>query len=262
MWVPCGKCIGCRLVRVRSWAIRCVHEAQMHEVNSFVTLTYDDDHLESPSLRYSDFQAFMRRVRKQLGPTRFFMCGEYGELNWRPHFHAILFGRTFPNDGMVGENVWRSAVLERLWPLGLSSVGNVTSQSAAYVASYSRKKVTGERAAEHYRRVCAATGEVVDLVPEFGRMSLKPGIGYSWFEKYWREVYVARDGVVSAGGRTVPPPRYYDKLLEKVDGDLREFKEFERYVRSADFAADSTPDRLLVRERCAAAKAAFLRRDL
>lgn len=37
--LPCGKCIGCRLEQSRQWAVRCVHEMQMHEDNSFVTLT-------------------------------------------------------------------------------------------------------------------------------------------------------------------------------------------------------------------------------
>ena len=32
--LKCGQCIGCRLERTRSWAIRSVHEAQM-QVNFF-----------------------------------------------------------------------------------------------------------------------------------------------------------------------------------------------------------------------------------
>src|SRR5258708_6987049 len=75
--IPCGKCIGCRMVRVRAWAIRCMHEAQMHDTSCFITLTYDDDHYGGPSLNYVDFQQFMYRLRKRLGPTRFYMCGEY-----------------------------------------------------------------------------------------------------------------------------------------------------------------------------------------
>lgn len=233
----------------------------MHKENCFVTLTYDDAHYH-PSLNYRDFQLFMYRLRRRLGPTRFFMCGEYGDLNGRPHFHAILFGRTFQNDGMVSSAVWRSASLEALWTSGLSSVGNVSMESAAYVARYACKKVTGARADAHYTRVDPFSGEVVRVVPEFGHMSLKPGIGYSWFQKFWQEVYVPRDGVVLQGGRVVPPPRYYDDLLAETAPDLKESKDFERYVRSGEFAEDCTPDRLAVRERCAIAKAQFLKRDL
>ena len=72
--LPCGQCVGCRLERSRQWAIRCMHEAQMHSQNAFVTLTYNEENF-SPSLRYSDFQLFMKRARKELGPLRF-ICAE------------------------------------------------------------------------------------------------------------------------------------------------------------------------------------------
>jgi len=78
-------------------AVRCLHEASLHEGSSFVTLTYSPEKLQSWSLRYKDFQDFMKRLRFHMGPTRFFMCGEYGEENFRPHFHALLFGREFPD---------------------------------------------------------------------------------------------------------------------------------------------------------------------
>ena len=38
--VACNQCIGCRLERSRQWAIRCVHEASLHPINCFITLTY------------------------------------------------------------------------------------------------------------------------------------------------------------------------------------------------------------------------------
>lgn len=237
----------------------------MHKESCFVTLTYDDAHYH-PSLNYRDFQLFMYKLRRRLGPTRFFMCGEYGDLNYRPHFHAILFGRSFKRDGVVsgsGEcEAYRSSTLEDIWKNGYSSFGGVTYQSAAYVARYALKKITGERADAHYTRIDPFSGEVVKAVPEFAHMSLKPGIGYTWFQKYWKEVYLARDGVVLQGGRTVPSPRYYDQLLVDTCPDLKESKDFERYLKSQDFAADCTVDRLAVREQCAKAKLRFLRRDL
>ena len=52
--VSCGQCIGCRLERSRQWAIRCMHEASLHESNCFVTLTYSDDGIKHlPPLRLS-----------------------------------------------------------------------------------------------------------------------------------------------------------------------------------------------------------------
>ena len=46
--VPCGKCIECRLEHAKMWALRCWHESLKYPFSSFVTLTYDDDHLISP----------------------------------------------------------------------------------------------------------------------------------------------------------------------------------------------------------------------
>ena len=38
--IKCGQCMECRLAYSREWAIRISNEAQMHERNSFLTLTY------------------------------------------------------------------------------------------------------------------------------------------------------------------------------------------------------------------------------
>lgn len=233
-----------------------MHEAQMHAGSSFVTLTYSDEHFH-PSLNYSQFQLFMKRLRRSKGACRFFMCGEYGSINFRPHFHALLFGVQFGGLQECGKNIYRSAELERLWPYGFSSIGSVSYESAHYVATYSLKKVFGSRADSYYTRVDPATGEYLRVVPEFARMSLKPGVGYSWFQKYWREVYVPRDGVVLQGGRVAPPPRYYDSLLEKVSEDQLEYKKFLRYSNSIRFVDDTTPERLAVREHCAKARLDF-----
>jgi len=43
--LPCGKCTGCKLERSRQWAVRLMHEAQLHERTSFITLTYRDEDL-------------------------------------------------------------------------------------------------------------------------------------------------------------------------------------------------------------------------
>jgi len=259
--LPCGKCVGCMQVRTRDWAIRCMHEAQLYQKNCFVTLTYKDETWE-PSLNHKHFQDFMRSLRKQKGyryfdvttwswVPRFFMGGEYGEKTGRPHFHAILFGVDFHDKVKHDEKLFRSKTLEKLWPHGYSTIGAVTYESAAYVAKYCQKKIWDEDAARKYYSVMdIRTGEVVQVTPEFGHMSLKPGIGYAWFKKFWREVYLARDGVVLQGGKMIPPPKYYDKLMDEVDSDLMEFKSFERYERSKKFLEDTRPERLIVREKC------------
>jgi len=222
----------------------------MHKVSSFVTLTYEDPKVD-PCLRYKDFQLFMRYLRRKCGPTRFFMCGEYGEQNLRPHFHALLFGQGFPDRKVCGKDLYRSATLESLWTHGFSSVGDVSMQSAAYVAGYALKKVNGDLASRRYSRVDLRTGECVQVIPEFGRMSLKPGIGYRWFQRYYRDVFSCRDGVVQRGGNVIPPPRYYMNLLADVDPSMCSGVEFDRIMNAGKFELDRTPERLATRELCA-----------
>lgn len=264
--LACGQCIGCRLERSRQWAVRCMHESQMHERSSFVTLTYAEDFLpQNGSLVYSDFQRFMKRVRKKFGACRFYMCGEYGADHWRPHFHAALFGvgfddrqyfRTLPS----GSKIYTSAVLSELWPFGYCSVGDVTFESAAYIARYICKKVTGDCAELHYRRVDVGTGEIVDLVPEFTRMSLKPGIGAEWFSKFYGDVF-PHDYVIVRGVKSCVP-KFYKALLKRRDGFMSDDIDYDRELKAREFVDDCTVERLAVREVVARARLSFKKRSL
>jgi len=247
--------------------VRIMHEAQFHGPSSFVTLTYAEENLPAyQSLRYADFQLFMKRLRERLGPTRFFMCGEYGDDGGRPHYHAGLFGRAFLEDrkrwrrSKSGHWLYRSALLESLWGLGSSEIGDLTPQSAAYMARYSFKKVTGRPAEDHYRVVDEDTGEVGRREPEFCRMSLRPGIGAEWYKKFGS--YVAEHDRVVVKGVPAKPPRYYDVLLERLDPDrLEELKEA-RAKAAALGVADQCDERLAVREIVAKAKLSKLKRSL
>lgn len=183
----------------------------MHADNCFVTLTLREPQV---SLDHRQWVLFAKRARRKLGPFRFFMAGEYGEQNARPHYHACLFGvdfadRVYAGRSPGGAKLYSSATLEALWGLGYTSVGEVTFQSAAYVARYVMKKITGAAAAEHY-------GE---RVPEYCRSSTggrsgKRGIGFSWFEAYAASD-VLRDGNVLVNGVRGAAPRYYRKLLRE-----------------------------------------------
>ena len=266
--LPCGQCVGCRLERSRQWAIRCMHEAQMHEQNSFITLTYDNAHLPSDrSLHYRDFQLFIKRLRKRFTGRRirFYMAGEYGEKLGRPHWHACIFGLSFDDKKLwrrspSGANLYRSQDLELLWPFGHSSIGDVTFESAAYVARYIMKKVTGKNAEEHYTEIDPDSGEITKRKPEFTKMSLKPGIGYEWYKKYTSDVY-PHDYVV-VRGKKVKPPKYYDKNY-KIDNPY-EFDEL-LYFREKSAKLnyeDNTPERLLVKEQVTQAKLQKLKRNL
>lgn len=211
MTVPCGQCIECRLKRSREWALRCVHEASLYDVNSFVTLTYEDKFLPAGgSLDRAAFPLFMKRLRKARGPVRYFHAGEYGEKSGRPHYHALLFGLQFGDlveYGRTGSGCVQfiSDDLSALWPYGMASIGSVTFESAQYVAKYCVKKVTGPAAVGYYQ----------GRVPEYATMSRRPGIGAGWLEKFHPEVM--RDDSCIVRGHEVQPPRYYDKKLEELD---------------------------------------------
>lgn len=265
--LACGQCVGCRLERSRQWAVRCMHEAALWEHNCFVTLTYDDDHIPAGnSLCYSDFQKFVKRVRRRFSSARarFYMAGEYGEEFGRPHYHACFFDLDFPDkllcSRLDGSPVYRSAILERLWPYGFSSIGEVNFKSAAYVARYVMKKVTGASADCHYEWIDQTTGEIFARVPEFNRMSLKPGIGAGWIDRFMSDVYP--HGQVVVNGVECKPPRYYDKRFGLVDAIGLEQLQYSRDLYARAHAEDSTERRLLDREIVTDARVGLYRRSI
>lgn len=220
--VPCGQCIGCKLERSRQWATRCVHEASLYKQNCFITLTYSPENLPADgSLNVRDYQLFMKRLRKKYKKQiRFFHCGEYGDKTRRPHYHAILFNHDFSDKKLYKtqneNNLYTSKTLDELWTLGIATIGDVTFESAAYVARYCTKKVTGKKALEHYTDIDYSTGEILnERRPEYTTMSRRPGIGKGWSEKFMDDVFP--DDFVVLRGKKLRPPNYYLGQLEKVD---------------------------------------------
>lgn len=276
--LPCGQCVGCRLERSKQWAIRCMHEASLYPENSYITLTYSPQYLpEHSTLVYKHYQDFMKRLRKHFksnksNPVRFYMCGEYGDLNARPHYHAILFNVGFTDlkywqTTPAGFKLYTSATLSKLWPFGHSSVGAVSFESAAYVARYVMKKQTGKDAHVSYAVIDHETGEVltdsqgniISRVPEFNKMSNRPGIGFGWLFKYVSDVY-PRDSVLMRN-RLLKVPRYYDKIFK--DHFPQEFalvrqNRIDKYLHRRD----NTYRRLQDKEQVALASLSKLKRGL
>lgn len=215
--LPCGKCIGCRTDRATMWANRCTHEASLWNSNQFLTLTYDDEHLpEENHLRPRDLQLFIKRVRKyaQGNATtltrdtrrslRYFACGEYGEANSRPHYHALIFNGAFTDLTRIKKDLYSSETLARLWPYGNHSIGAVTPRSAAYIAQYNLKK--------QGRGDFDADG--VERQAPFLRMSRRPAIGHDWLTQYATDL---QNGYLVENARKHPIPRYYrDKIKERL----------------------------------------------
>jgi hypothetical protein len=234
--VPCGKCIGCRLNNAREWAVRCVHEASLYDRNCFITLTFDTEHLNAQSsLRKADFQLFMKRLRKKFGSgVRYFHCGEYGSKMGRPHYHACLFNFDFPDrvlwDIRNGVRLYRSAILESLWPFGFCTVGDVTVESAAYVARYVVKKIGVVDKDAHYQ----------GKLPEYTTMSRRPGIGKGWYDKWKTDVF-PNDFIV-VRGQKFKVPKYYSRLYDLTDHNLYG-KVVGKRMREAVKRVDSDPRR-------------------
>ncbi len=244
MEVACGQCLGCRLDRSRMWAMRIVHEASMssnNNGNSFITLTYDQDHLpHDMSLKKKHYQDFMKRLRKHNDQKiKYYHAGEYGtrcrhgfdleQQNCplcnlgRPHYHACLFNKSFPDKEPYAQNYgttrYTSQELSKLWTHGFVDVGQLEFQSAAYVARYIMKKITGEPAKEHYENI-SEDGEIHTLEPEYSTMS--NGIGRTWYEQYKGDVYPSDEVPIPGTGVVKKAPRYYDKMLENEHPEMLE----------------------------------------
>lgn len=296
--LPCGRCIGCRLEKAKQWALRCHHEASMYKDNDFITLTYATEHLpKNYSLDKDAFPKFIRALRKKTkrqtkeNPIRYYMCGEYGNIccehgGWtehaiiekpeilkcnvcttgRPHYHAIIFNYKFPNQKLVSirnkNRVYTSDLLTKLWPYGGHEIGNVSFTSAGYVARYILKKQNGEFAERDYSVINTETGELTNekVTPPFTTMSLRPGIGESWYKRFKMDLF-PHDYAILPDGRQTPVPTYYRDLLKKDDPGLYQQLRALR-IEKARNNPDNTPERIETRHYCQLQKAKRLKREL
>lgn len=208
---PCGGCLTCRINRRRVWAHRILLESFKHGDSCFATLTYDNEHCPELLVK-SDYQLFVKRLRKSVfpRPVRYFLAGEYGELSGRPHFHLAIFGLdSFTAGGVDGQ----AGFVKASWPHGFTRVGELTWESAQYIAGYLTKKVNGD---------------IERGVKEFSRMSLRPGIG-AWAMGDVARVLASEVGldevarvhdvpsVLKHGKRLLPLGRY---LRRRLRGEL------------------------------------------
>jgi hypothetical protein len=209
-------------------------------------------------------QLFLKRLRKSVDvKVRYFLCGEYGDQLSRPHYHLLLFGYR-PDDVKLhsesdGIRIYTSASISDIWDKGHHIIGDVTYQSARYVASYINKRVTGDLAEEHYRSVNLETGEVYDRSPEFVMMSLKPGIGRGWYERYKSDYY--RNDYLIIDGKKQKPPKYYDNQLKISDPDWFERIKADRIKAVSEKPEERTYLRLEVKEFVANNKLQLFKRE-
>lgn len=158
--VPCGQCLPCRLNLRRKWTFRLLLENLLHTNSRWITLTYDPQHLPSEytdmrtgeiyygheshqpystsTLAPYDVELFLMRLRKKLFPRRFryFLCGEYGDDNGRPHYHVCLFGLSVDDVPFI----------KAAWGLGRAKdEGELGPHSMQYTAGYTMKKMTSNK---------------------------------------------------------------------------------------------------------------------
>lgn len=256
MLVPCGECTECKLMKAAEWATRCTVESMQWEENWFVTLTYEpgevpiknkitgelvrgeageihsDLVLSSPTLLKEDVQSFINRLRSHVKyrggkEIRYYMCGEYGTLNARPHYHLIIFNLhlqdlTFYKLNSQKEPLFNSQTMEKLWGHGFVVIGQVNWNTCSYVARYVMKKATGD-GKEHYKEL--------GMLPEYTNMSLKPGIGKKYFDLNKEQIYQL-DEIILPDGKKVRPPRYYDKLYGEEEPEvMMRIKERREYIQ-------------------------------
>lgn len=270
----CGKCHGCKLEYSRQWAVRCVHEAKCHEFNVFLTLTYKDlpkpcancmSQFTSPvSLHYCDYQLFMKRLRATGRKVRFYMGGEYGEENGRPHYHAILFNCWFPDmkywrTSPAGFKMYRSKELDEIWNLGNAEIGMVSFESAAYVARYVLKKMSGDDGSRKYENVVDVnSGEIVSRERTFSKMSLKPGIGAFFLDKYFDDIYP--HGTVTINGVQAKAPKFYDKKFRERGYGAYMLLASRRADQGNKYFSETLPNRLRARSEVSSARLGLLKR--
>lgn len=237
--IPCGKCINCRLRKSREWANRMMCEAKYHQESYFITLTYDDEHIEHLkryivdddtgealpvlSLSKKDAQDWQKRLRinserRDGSKLRFYTAGEYGSNTHRPHIHAIVFGLHLDDleplrKSQLGHQYFTSEFIEKSWDNGFSLVAPITWETCAYVARYITKKIDGE-----YKDFYS----IFNIEPEFSLMSLKPAIGREYYDEHKDEIYKFDELILSTdkGGRVERPPSYFDQKYDAENPEI------------------------------------------
>lgn len=212
--VPCGRCHQCLADRRNAWAFRLWKQMDVSESCYFITLTYENEPL-SPNghgtLRLHDVQNFWKRLRKRTGATiKYYLCGEYGGLYKRPHYHAIVYG--IPQSlAMDSERFAQS-----YWTHGRVDIAPSNMATIFYTVGYIMK---GSWEPEH--EIDTDTGLILcedDRKPEFSTMSKNLGLNYL-SEAIWDwHLNTMSSFVVQQNGAIMSLPRYYrDKIFSREE---------------------------------------------
>lgn len=202
-------------------------ELKEQENAIFLTLTYNDENLPTDgSLNKEDWQDFIKALRQKYPNRRllYFMCGEYGDTNKRPHYHAIIFGMSNSLEERKSMfDCWKKCdkfqFFGNTWR---KTVGEVTKDSARYVVGYCQKKLFGD-----YAKV-----EYAHKLPPFQMQSKK--IGETYFLRH-KEQFI-KDGFIFFQGRECPIPETWKRKFDlhfpkrQTELNIKAWEEFISYV--------------------------------
>ena len=196
------------------WKCRILLESFQYPENSFLTLTYDEGNIpEDGQLKKSDLQKFFKRLRNRIGSFRYYAIGEYGPLQYRPHFHDVLFGVGIDKrpDCFLA---WMKSSYVRC------QLGKLEQGGADYISGYITEKIgTGDdpKLKRHLEK---------DLNPVFSISSRKGGgIGIGTIKQIAEEMKKRKLGIrdfqnVRIGGKEYPIGKYLtEKLIDLVGHD-------------------------------------------
>lgn len=199
IYVPCGKCAWCLSAFRNEWFFRLKIESRYHLYSTFMTYTYDDDHLPVnvheetgvvvPSVRKIDIQKFHHDLQMDKYKFRYLVTSEYGPKTLRPHYHGVYF-----HDDPIP--------FAELWPYGENNVQLPAKDSSyKYILKYVLKGSHVPEGAD----------------PNFRLMSRRPkGLGFQ-FE------YKGTPYILTENGVKVSAPSYYKRVyLNSLNDKLRE----------------------------------------
>lgn len=217
-------------------------ESQSHERSCFCTFTYevepndqsiDKSHLSSTVHRLRD------RLRQANREVRFFGVGEYGEHTERPHYHAAFFGVGI-EDSQDIEGSWHGLRTPDGAKPGFVHVGDLTPDSASYIAGYTVKKLARGQSRPDGR------------TPEFALMSRRPGLGAAAVQALCEALncsagakYMAFHGDVPTafmvGGRLMPLGGYVRRSLRLFFFGDENQPALAKQIREEKFFSDNLP---------------------
>lgn len=153
--IDCRHCMNCMIKRQSTIEFLAKKELLNNYLNgksaSFVTLTYDDDHLPVNeygfnTLNRKDVQKFIKNMRRQMEyyhekiDFKVIYNGEYGDgshsssksgvSTCRPHYHLIFIG-------LSPEQIKKYT--RKLWKFGLCDIGPLGAGGISYVCKYMTK---------------------------------------------------------------------------------------------------------------------------